>query len=272
MRRLFIYIVMLMLVACEKQVDRPILAEDMNLVVVDATITNEHKLQSIRLTHTVTELNAIPEPLSGASVIISDAEHPPFFLTEQVGNPGTYELPVLFFAQPGVEYTLLISKDGKTYTAKTFMVAVTPFVRLKVQKTAGSSLYHITWVANPYDALHPAMYEILLDWTMVPGYSSLPPESCKARLYYYTLPTLDVSQIFAPEMEQIRFPLGTKIVERKYSLNPEHAEFVRAMISETNWKGGLFDSAPANVPTNLSDGALGFFAACAVLSDTAYVE
>ena len=272
MRKAIFYIAILMLVACEKQVDRPIPAENLNLVVVDATLTDEHRPQSIRLTHTVTELNAVAQPLSGASVIISDALHPPFFLTEQSADSGTYLLPPTFFAQPNVEYNLLISKDGKTYTAKTFMVPVGPFERIKVQKTAGSNLYRITWVANPYDALHPAMYEILLDWTMVPGYSSLPPESCKARLYYYTLPTLDVSQIFAPEMEQIRFPYGTKVIERKYSITPEHAEFIRAMISETNWKGGLFDSAPANVPTNLSEGAVGFFAACAVLSDTAYVK
>jgi hypothetical protein len=263
---------MLMLVACEKQVDRPILADDLDLVVVDATITDEHKPQTIKLTRTVTELNAIPRPVSGASVIISDPDQSPFFLFEQAANPGVYQLPGTFFAHPDVEYTMLISIDGHTYTAKTFMVPAGPFTRLRYQKDNGNNLYRIVFVANPYDAVHPAMFEILLDWSMVPGYTNLPPENCKARLYYYTLPTIDVSQIFAPEMEQIRFPFGTKIVERKYFLNPAHTEFIRAMISETNWKGGLFDSAPANVPTNLSEGAVGFFGACSVVSDTVNVQ
>ncbi len=272
MRKAFFYIMMLALAGCEKQVDRPILAEDLNLLVVDATITDEHKPQTIRLTRTVTELNALPQPISGASVIISDPNHPPLFLNEQVPNSGVYQLPGFFHANPNVEYTLLISVDGKVYSAKAQMAENGPFTRLRYQKDAANNLYRIVWVANPYDALHPAMFEILLDWSAVAGYTSLPAESCRAKLYYYTLPTLDVSEIFAPEMEQIRFPLGTKIVERKYSLNPAHAEFVRALISETNWKGGLFDSAPANVPTNLSEGAVGFFAVCDVKVDSAWVQ
>jgi hypothetical protein len=272
MRRTFFYIALLMLAACEKQTDRPILAENLDLIVVDAMITDEHKPKIVRLTRTVTELNAIPVPVTGASVIISDANHPPLFLMEQPANPGVYQIQGPFMAFPDVEYTLLISVDGKTYTAKTFMVPSGPFERLRVQKTSGSNLYRIVWVANPYDALHPAMYEISLDWSMVPGYTTLPPESCQALMYYYTLPTIDVSQIFAPEMEVIRFPLGTKIVEKKYSLNPGYTEFIRALISETNWKGGLFDSAPANIPTNLSKGAVGYFAACAVVVDSAYVQ
>lgn len=272
MRRRFFYIALLMLAACEKQTDRPILAENLDLIVVDAVITDEHKPKIVRLTRTVTELDAIPEPVTGASVIISDANHPPLFLIEQPANPGVYQIQGPFIALTDVEYTLLISVDGKTYTAKTFMVPAGPFERLRVQKTAGSSLYRIVWVANPYDALHPAMYEISLDWSMVPGYTTLPAESCQALMYYYTLPTIDVSQIFAPEMEVIKFPLGTKIIEKKYSLNPGYTEFIRALISETNWKGGLFDSAPANVPTNLSQGAVGYFAACAVVVDSAYVE
>ena len=77
MRRTFIYIALFMLAACEKQTDRPILAENLDLIVVDAMITDEHKPQTVRLTRTVTELNAIPEPVRGASVIISDANHPP---------------------------------------------------------------------------------------------------------------------------------------------------------------------------------------------------
>ena len=76
-------------------------------------------------------------------------------------------------------------------------------------------------------------------------------------MYYYTRePDFCLS-----EMEVIKFPLGTKIVERKYSLNPGYTEFTRTDFPETNWKGGLFDSAPANIPTNLSKGAVGYFAA-----------
>jgi hypothetical protein len=65
-------------------------------------------------------------------------------------------------------------------------------------------------------------------------------------------------------MQSVYFPAGTIISERRYSLTPEHAEFVREMLLETNWTGGLFTVAPANVITNMSDGAFGYFGACAV--------
>ena len=187
-------------------------------------------------------------------------------------NPGVYLSPAGFFAKQDVEYTLLISVEGKTYTAKTFMVANGPLKKPTFIKNSSTNLYQLKWIENPYDAQHPAMFELLLDWSAVPGYTTLEPQTCKARIYYYTLPTLDVSEIFAPEIQQISFPLGTKVIERRYSLNPGYTEFIRAMISETNWKGGLFDSAPANVPTNLSQGAIGYFAACGVVSDSLIVQ
>ena len=83
-------------------------------------------------------------------------------------------------------------------------------------------------------------------------------------MLFYTLPTLDVSEVFAPQMEEIYFPAGSSITERRYSITPGHAEFIRELLLETNWAGGLFNVASANVTTNLSNGALGFFGLCAV--------
>jgi hypothetical protein len=272
MRYTILYIFLLMLLACEKQTNRDIPAADLNLLVVDATLTNEHKPQFIKLTRTVTSLNAIPQPVSNAIINMTDPGHPPLFIHEDHNEKGVYELPGFFQAKPNVEYSLLISVDGQTYSAKASMAPSAAFQMLTYRKNSTTGLYSIAWVANPYNAQYPAMFEIELDWSDVPGYTNLPPESCQAKLYYYTLPTIDVSEIFAPEIEHINFPKGTFITERRYSLTAAHAEFIRAMISETTWKGGLFDSAPANVPTNLSGGALGFFAVCDVLSDTTTVK
>jgi hypothetical protein len=47
-------------------------------------------------------------------------------------------------------------------------------------------------------------------------------------------------------------------------LNPDHAEFIRSLLSETSWQGGVFSSVPSNVKTNLSDGAVGYFGVCDV--------
>lgn len=265
MKKIIFYFCLLVFASCEKQTEWSIQAEETSRIVIDGILTNESRTYSIRVCRTVTELNMSPQAVSGAGVIISDADSS-WFLTEQAGNPGCYITKNNFSAKPGVLYTLLVTCEGKVYSAKAQSVPVAPFEKLHYAKSSGEALYHITWVANPYNAMQPAMYEILLDWSQLPGYSTQDSASCTARLYYYSLPTLDVSEVFAPEIERIKFPAGTKITERKYSLTKEHVEFVRAMISETTWKGGLFDSAPANVPTNVSNGALGFFAACNVIT------
>ena len=103
-----------------------------------------------------------------------------------------------------------------------------------------------------------------VDWSSAPGYETENPELYKAKLYYYTLPTIDVNEVFAPNIEKVGFPSGTKITVRRYSLTDEHAAFLRALLLETTWSGGYFNTASANIPTNLSTGALGFFGACGV--------
>jgi hypothetical protein len=144
------------------------------------------------------------------------------------------------------------------------MVAGTTFPQLTYAQNEKDSLYHVEYVASAFSNTQAAMWEILLDWTRVPGYENSDTTKCKARMLFYTLPTVDVSEIFAPVVEQVSFPAGTMITERRYSLAPQHAEFVREMLMETSWQGGLFPMAAANVKSNLSAGAVGFFGVCSL--------
>jgi hypothetical protein len=135
---------------------------------------------------------------------------------------------------------------------------------LKYARDEDKNLYYVDWVANAFSTEEAAMWELLIDWSRVPGYEHLDSLENHARMLFYTLPTLDVSEVFAPQMQSVFFPAGANITERRYSLTPGHAEFIREMLLETNWTGGLFTVTPANVATNLSNGAFGFFGACAV--------
>jgi len=111
------------------------------------------------------------------------------------------------------------------------------------------------------------MYEVLLDWSHVAGYGA----QGTARLLSFAFNTLDVGQVFPPEKEKVWFPAGTIVIVRKYSLTDEFAAYLRALAMETQWHGGYFDEASANLPTNLSAGAIGYFAASSVLADTLIV-
>ncbi len=262
MRRLIPYIIItLLLGSCVKETDWDMEPPGEPVIVVDGIITDVQGVQDIRLSYSVNDLNESPAPVSEAGVLISNqdsswqlAENPPY--------SGMYKTPANFVAVPGKNYTLLISTNGKIYTAKTAMEAGKLFDPLMYKPDDDDSLYRIDWVASAFSADFPAMWEIILDWSQVSGYEGRDSAGTHARLLFYTLPTLDVSQLFAPKVEEIHFPAGTWITENRYSLTAEHAEFIRELLMETSWQGGLFSSMPANVTTNLSSGAVGWFGAC----------
>ena len=267
---LFILIFIVSL-SCEKRVDWPLQTQDNNIIYVDGIITNEYKIQSIKLTKLLNDINELPEAVSNAIVLIMFGDSV-FELKEKHDSKGVYQSEKPFVGITEIPYNLKIIYDGVNYTAHSFMKPAIDFSPLHYKKNITTNKYRITWVAPAVNPNMPAMYEILLDWSDIPPYNNHEPELAKARLLYYTLPSLDMSEIFAPQLENIVFPSGTTIIEKRYSLTIPHAEFIREVLLETNWNGGLFGSTSANVPTNLSEGAAGFFGVCGVSVDTIIVE
>lgn len=265
----FITGLVLLLLGCEKATETDYKNIPPDVIVVDGIITNEQKAQMVRLTHPVVNPNDTPLPVAGAVVMIYDADSV-WNLSESPTNPGYYYSPVWFLPVVGRTYTLLINTDDKSLTAKAVMTK--PFAFFKARYAKGNNdLYHILPASNPYNPNRAAMYKVNLDWSFLPSYREQNPEDCKAVVFYYTLPTLDVNEILAPTSETVWFPAGTHVVETRYSLSDEHAAFIRAMLLNTTWNGGLFDGDQASLPTNLNDGGVGFFGACGVATRTFFV-
>jgi hypothetical protein len=265
MKRTLLYIGILILAGCVKQSDWAPPEQDGSFIVVEGVLTNETKRQSIKIHHSVNSLNADPVPVSGANVIINN-EQSTFQLIEDPQDPGNYLTDSIMVAEQNTSYSLLILYMDAVYSAQGYMVPGKTFPELIYTKNSDNELYHISYVASAFESDDPAMWEVLVDWSEVAGYENEDPESCKRRLLFYTLPTLDISQIFAPLVEKVSFPAGTVIDQRRYSLNPDHASFIRTLLLETSWQGGVFPSDPANIATNLSEGALGYFGVSAVNS------
>lgn len=72
--------------------------------------------------------------------------------------------------------------------------------------------------------------------------------------------------------KQLLFLWGSTVIRRKYSVSAAYRNFLRSMLSETEWRGGIFDVDRANTATNLSAGATGFFAVTTVVADTTTVQ
>jgi hypothetical protein len=201
-------------------------------------------------------------------VAISDGDTT-YLLTETPPLSGYYLTDSTIRGVFGKTYRLIINFEGNIYTASASMVPINPMNPLRI--AANSSIegfYHLLH----RESNDPAMMEYIIDWSGLPEYDTIPQSERTARILEYSLNTIDASEMFKPGKEKIPFPPGTMIVRKKYSLSDHHQEFVRTLLSETEWRGGVFDVLPGNVISNISGGAVGYFSACVVLSDTTCID
>jgi hypothetical protein len=253
-------IALLFIAGCEREYSWKFQSENNNRLIVDGIITNELKAQSIKLSLSNNGMNSAYRPYSGANITVNDGDSL-YEFTESTEEPGIY-YSTPFQAVAGKIYSLIIV-TGTIYEATANMVPVTPLETLWYEKHAKNDLYRYVYS----DDMNPSMVEVYYDWSEIPGYCEN-YGSCRAMETFYTLNNIDVNKEFGPDKEIIWFPEGTKIIRRKYSLSEEHQTFLRSLLMETDWSGGLFDVQHGNVNTNLNNGALGFFGVCMVVSDT----
>lgn len=248
--------------SCEERVDVALSPEDTGLLVVEGVLTNERKNHLIKLTLPFGEVNGEPRPATGASVfILADSL---FALTEFPSGTGRYYTPV-GRAVFGRTYTLAIQYNGREYFAQDNAVPVQPLQDLTYTRSKdGYLLIPDETGDDPYYIEH------LITWRHTEA--CVPDASCEGIIFSYNLQTIDVNEINKPEKAPFFFPQHSVVVRRKYSVSPAYRAFLRSMLSETEWRGGVFDVQRANVITNLSEGAVGFFAVCSVVGDTTVVE
>ncbi|TVQ85173.1 MAG: DUF4249 family protein [Bacteroidetes bacterium] len=256
---------------CEKEADWELYGTKLNTVVVDGMITNEFQIQQIQLSRPVMEMNELPEPFTGASVSVSWGQQTVFF-SESATEPGIYYSNQPFATAVDIDYILHIQKDDLVFNAQTHMVPVSPFSTPTFQFHPSLNKYSINWNNSQYSPFEQAMYEAIIDWSHIPGYEH-PDSLSMARMLYYTLNTIDVSfLIFPQDKEEVFFPAGSIVSFSKYSLNDDFGAYLRALLSETQWQGSLFEAARSNLTGNISNGGLGYFSACAVIRIMLVVE
>ena len=252
-----------LLLGCEEPLNWNLQQGNSDLIVVESVLTNENKNQLVRLTKPYDEQNQTPQPVSGALVTIKTSSKAAFTLEYPPGSG-------LYFtdssrALAGKLYTLTIVYNGKTYFASASQPAVEPLPELSYRKTA-DGLYTLNFTESGQEANYIEYY---LSWQHLEGCTN--PPDCRAKVIYYDLKNVDVNKQFKPDQEQVEFPAGTIVLRKKYSVSKAYGEYLRGMLSETAWRGGAFDVIPANAPTNLSEGAVGFFAVSTVVSDTTVI-
>jgi hypothetical protein len=214
--------------------------------------------------------NGTPQPIDGAFVAIYERD--------QAGNNRAHRLQEvqagLYLTDTTVRaffnrlYTLFILYQGQEYWGSSYMAEVDPLDTLRYRQITGREYWYELILR---ETRRPSMLEIDLDWGHLVGFRNLPPEQTSARIIFYTVNSVDVNKIFKPTKEKVPFPVGTRVHRRQYSMNQPQEDFVRTLMAETEWRGGLFDVQPGNVRTNLSDGAVGYFAVSQVVADSSII-
>ncbi len=260
-----------MINSCEKKENWQLKNSKEQFLVVDGILTNEHKNQTIKLSLSYSDLNGSENSISGASVSVS-GDNKTYSFHKDTGNDGVYISDNKFSGVVNETYTLTINYKNKEYKANANMIPVAISNPLPYKQIQGENMFYIVADVASFNPDVSSMYEVTLDWSEISGYEDLPVSETTARMFFYNLTTIDVNQIFSSNNETILFPQGTKMTQIKYSLSPQHEEFIRSLLIETQWHGGFFDIEEGNVYTNITGGAYGFFGACSVVSRSSVVN
>jgi len=265
---LFLVIGCIWLFACEEKSDLLLKTSETDLIVVEGIVTNQKISHRIKFSHTYTSQNETPPPLTPDTVLITDGENV-YSLTESPLGSGTFYTPP-FRAVFGRAYFLVFFYQGEQYTAVDSPPPGQPLSPLSYEQIDENATMSRQLILGDTTSTSSNFVEHEVNWENTSACS--PSDDCFSRLVYYDLKTIDVQEIYKPEKEELLFPAGSQIVRKKYSVSEPYEVYLRSLLSETEWRGGIFDIQRANVTTNLSEGAIGFFAASTVVIDTTIVE
>lgn len=245
---------------CETVIDSEIDDHKVNLLVVDGLFTNERTKHTIRLSKSFpVNFDGQPDPALGALLSLSDGAKDYYF--SEIPQTGIYQTIDSLQGEPGKPYTLSIQWEGHHYVATDTMPLIPVVNPLSFNPPDQEGFY--TWsVPNDHSVKPGNTFETSIEFIHAENNG----KKDTTTVTYYNFTGLDASALFyLNQMSQtIKFKKGATIVQKKFSLSAHYYSFLKAIYIETDWRGGLYDLTPANVPTNLSGGAQGFFRTSAV--------
>lgn len=268
----WVTLVLLVLTGCTEPIDLSLKTNSKRLVV-DAIISNDPYVQVVRLSWSVPYFSTTSSPpVSGATVTIQE-EQSVYLLRESTEHPGYYFiLPEVFLPQPGKTYTLRIEGvqnldddvESTVYTATTIMPEVVPVDSL----TLRYQYFNKDWVIwqvlafyqDPPDETNYYMFRISQNNNRV---TSRPSDIRVSSDKYFNgnyVNGLWVQSIDAREGHRV-LNEGDLITLEVASITKEFYKFLEAIKMDEQGSDPLFSGPPANMPGNISNGALGFFTA-----------
>ncbi|SIS63513.1 DUF4249 domain-containing protein [Chryseobacterium gambrini] len=268
MKNIFLIILSLFLVtSCEKEIDLD-LEDQSGQIVIEGNITDQGGPYFVKITKSVafTQANQYPA-VTNAQVILSDNTGQTETL-QYAGN-GNYKTSA-FVGQPGRIYTLTINAEGKQYTAQSTMPQAVSFDGLEQDSflVAGQTSYTLlplftdpATLGNRYLFVYtvnsnPKKFFSEFSDNVNNGLPNQRP---------LLLPNDDSNA------NDIKVVAGDVIHVEMQCIDDKVYTYYSALLqlSGSGPGGGI---TPANPPSNISNGALGYFSAHTVRTRTAVIQ
>lgn len=265
MKNLFAILpVFLLLASCTERIDLELNEDGNQRIVVDGWFTDQEQQHEVKLTWTTSYFsNQAAPPVEGAFLTISDGENT-IELNEE--EPGIYKTPVTA-GTPGNTYTLTIEHQDEVYEASSFMRPVAPIDSLHVRVL--DPLEEFGFPGDPYYSVRiwtqelPGQGDYYMWQTYVNSFGvrdTLRELTFIDDQLYDGVYVEDVEVDFLSIEDGEATPGDTVFIEQ-YNIGADAYNIFIGIMNETDWNGGLFDAPPANVETNLTNGALGYWGA-----------
>lgn len=260
-------LILLVITSCTERLDLDYSDTGSSKLIVDGRITTDTMAHTVHLNRTVDYSAEDLLPEIGASVSILEGENL-ISLTET--SPGVYQTDSTVFGKTGTTYQLQITlSNGEEYHAETKINAV-------------STIDSIRFVRESFSFTNNDFYLLYF-------YGQEPPE--RGNFYFWNLylndslynDTIDEARfesddfvngqyifdfdIYWVDVEKVQWDTTTVTLEM-LSIPEDYNIYLIELFSETSWRGGPFDPTPANVTTNISNGAIGFFYGAAITRKT----
>ena len=257
----------LLFIRCEEEFVAELDVTDLELIVVDGILTNENINHRITITRPHTEIGGTGVAVSGAILEIFEGDSRRYTAAEFPEGSGEYFTEQMR-AVVGEVYMLRIFYGGQVFLAQNMSTPVEPLEVIQYSPSTESlGYFKIDLNESGRD---PNFVSHIISWQGTQSCHA--NETCGGVIVYYDLKTADANELFKPDKKEFLIPAGVVVVRKKYSVNPAYRSFLRGVLSETEWRGGVFDIQRDNVSSNLSSGAIGFFAISTVVSDTTVIR
>ncbi len=269
----FIVLILLGFYSCTDQIDVELESAGARLVVEGAVTTDSVRHRVLLSVTSDYFSNKPPAGLSGATVELSFGEVT-LLLGESEQEPGLYETPDAFRGIPGTSYQLDISdvdigKDGqfKEYRAITTMPVGSELhsIELMHYSTPVLAGYVVFMYAN-----HPPGQSDWFGFRLIKNGELLTDSLSKYRVMTDDLfddgyfPGLPVGFMSDDDPRQALHPGDTVTLELN-CIEQTYFDFISGAQLEIAGNYPLFSGPPANIPSNISNGAFGIFTAYQVL-------